>query len=246
MQWASVISTRATSWQSNWGCVKDVSVCSCRSPSGAKLFLPHPPFLSASEQTGAETAFKEAMKNIYSATAMNYWINSSTSGCVTTVRGWRWLQRVTVASSPFGRSASPSCISCHWRARPRGGAAILSHHRRASLMNSLANESELIDYGESISQLAKGSSDRRFVNATLLKKVQKEQVFCNDLPTRKKHHAGVPPTLCRSDHSIYCETEPMHVVVFEAKLPGDYMALPSSMFRCMLAHMKGHRLCSSN
>lgn len=214
MQWASVISTRATSWQSNWGCVKDVSACSCRCPSGAKLFLPHPSFLSASKQTGAKTAFKEAMKNIYSATAINYWINSSTSGCATTLRGWRRLQRVTVASSLFGRWLSSSCISGRWRARPRGSTAVRSHHWRANVMNGLVNESSLIDYGESISQPVTGSTERQCVNATLLKKIQKVQVFCNDLRTREKNESHLL-SLQPFQNSEYCEVYCIHAVVFE-------------------------------
>lgn len=115
-------------------------------------------------------------------------------------------------------------------------------------MNSLANERSLIDYGESISQPATGSSERHFVNAPLVKMVQRVEVFRTDLVTIEKHLMlmPVPLTLCRSDHSEHCEVECMHVPVVNVRLGGDFMASPSSLPRYVEAHVEDRRLRFTN
>lgn len=69
-----------------------------------------------------------------------------------------------------------SCISTHWRAHPRGDHCTMSRSWHTNIMNGLANEGLLIDYGENRVLLTQWwqlqGVPRHFVNALVFQPVQ--------------------------------------------------------------------------
>lgn len=90
-----------------------------------------------------------------------------------------WLcNKVMAASSLDARAIvrASSCISTHWRARSRGDHCTMSRPWHANVMDGLANEGLLIDYGENRVLLTQWwqlqGVPRHFVNALFFHPVQ--------------------------------------------------------------------------
>ena len=90
-----------------------------------------------------------------------------------------WLcNRVMAVSSLDARAIvrASSCISTQWRAHPRGDHCTMSCPWHANIMNGLANEGLLIDYGENRVLLTQWwqlqGVPRHFVNALFFQPVQ--------------------------------------------------------------------------